>query len=121
MKPIVQPTRTTCGQTCVAMLAGVTVEEAIVAVGTHRPTDAEELIRGLAFYGLSVGVPRRGAARGLAWIDGDHLRVGHWVVAIGGCYIDPADGRVYTRAEYEAELAADGMRVECVFPVRGPR
>jgi hypothetical protein len=106
--PLVQPTRQTCGQTCVAMLAGVTVEEAIFAVGHQSPTTADDLRRGLEFYGIRSKLPAR---HGIVWLEAPSLRTGHWIVRYGGCYIDPDDGKVYLRREYERWAINDGRRL----------
>lgn len=42
-----QPTKHTCGQTCVAMLLGCSIETAINLVGHARPTQMYELLRAI--------------------------------------------------------------------------
>lgn len=47
-----------CGQHCVAMLAGVPVEEAIEAVGHDRQTRTKDLRRAMEDLGLELGGDR---------------------------------------------------------------
>ena len=54
LTPIVQ-THRTCGQACVAMIAGVTLEEAIVATGKTSRTRTADLKRGLDVFGIPHG------------------------------------------------------------------
>lgn len=48
-----QPTRTTCGQTCVSMVSGVPVESVINTIGS-RKTRGIELIRAFRHYGVKT-------------------------------------------------------------------
>ena len=52
MKLIMQPTSETCGQACIAMIAGKTVEEVIKDMKTSGPTSIGQLIEALDFYGI---------------------------------------------------------------------
>ena len=52
MKLIMQPTTETCGQACIAMIAGKTVEEVIKDMKTSGPTSIGQLIEALDFYGI---------------------------------------------------------------------
>lgn len=55
MDRLQQPTRTTCGQTCVAMLVGRPVDEVCTVMGRKGKTSTRDLINGLRHYGLSCG------------------------------------------------------------------
>lgn len=102
MKHLRQPTPSTCGQTCVAMLAGLELHTAIDVVGHARGTRRREIRRVLERLGCRVGdlhtlapdeVPNP-CARGLLEVrrpHGSDLRWrGHWV-ALDGCgfVLDP--------------------------------
>ena len=50
MKLIMQPTSATCGQACIAMIAGKSIEEVIKDMKTDAPTSIGQLIDILDFY-----------------------------------------------------------------------
>ena len=52
MELIMQPTSTTCGQACIAMIAGKSVDEVIKDMKTDGPTSIGQLIEILDFYGI---------------------------------------------------------------------
>ena len=52
MELVMQPTSTTCGQACIAMIAGKPVEEVIKDMKTDGPTSIGQLIEILDFYGI---------------------------------------------------------------------
>ncbi|MBQ8176580.1 MAG: hypothetical protein IJ035_06040, partial [Oscillospiraceae bacterium] len=52
MKLIMQPTPETCGQACIAIIAGKTVEEVIKDMKTSGQTSIGQLIEALDFYGI---------------------------------------------------------------------
>lgn len=96
MKLLRQPTPSTCGQTCVAMLAGIELHTAIDVVGHARGTRRREIRRVLERLGCRVGDLHTLApdelpdpnARGLLEVRlpfGSDLRWrGHWA-ALDGC------------------------------------
>ena len=49
---IKQPTDYLCGQTCVAMLAGVSVDEVIKVIGTEKSTNQFDIRKALNYYGI---------------------------------------------------------------------
>ena len=53
MELIMQPTASTCGQACIAMIAGKSVEEVIKDMKTDGPTSIGQLIEILDKYGIS--------------------------------------------------------------------
>lgn len=98
-----QQGETTCGHTCVAMLAGVTEDDAIRVIGHQRATRARELVAALDALGVRSSpriqrIPPRGmpptAVVNVRQFrpDGRPLRIGHWVVWHAGRYLDPAYG-----------------------------
>lgn len=52
MELIMQPTTSTCGQTCIAMIAGKSIEEVIKDMKTDGPTSIGQLIEILDIYGI---------------------------------------------------------------------
>ena len=52
MKLIMQPTALTCGQACIAMIAGKSVEEVIKDMKTDAATSIGQLMEILDFYGI---------------------------------------------------------------------
>ena len=53
MELIMQPTASTCGQACIAMIAGKSVEEVIKDMKTDGSTSIGQLIEILEIYGVS--------------------------------------------------------------------
>ncbi len=52
MELILQSTSSTCGQACIAMIAGKSIEEVINDMKTDGPTSIGQLIEILDFYGI---------------------------------------------------------------------
>lgn len=52
MELIMQPTFSTCGQACIAMIANKSIEEVIKDMKTDGPTSIGQLIEMLDFYGI---------------------------------------------------------------------
>lgn len=52
MELIMQPTSTTCGQACIAMIAGKSIEDVIKDMRTDGPTSIGQLIEILDFYSI---------------------------------------------------------------------
>ncbi len=98
MRHVTQPDKKTCGQTCVAMIAGVTVEEVIRKMRRRGATRPEHLIKALRGYGFAIKQDRsrRGAPRGeraicrLRFRDSDGAWHGHLVIKWDGRWYDPA-------------------------------
>jgi hypothetical protein len=111
------PDSQSCGQHCVAMIAGVSVEEAIEAVGHDRRTRTKDLRRALEKLGMELGSDRLLQVRhNKAFFDPKHtpkaalckavhfpmavskklrgrcLRSFHWVVIYNGMVYDPGPG-----------------------------
>ena len=49
---IKQPTEYLCGQACVAMLAGVTVEEVVSVMKNNKGTGKKDIENALNYYGI---------------------------------------------------------------------
>lgn len=91
MELILQTTSETCGQACVAMITGKSIEEVIQAMKTEGPTSIGQLIEILAI--LTV-----------------HMDAGytHWTLLYDGKYYDPELGLVegeYTHGKVTSFLA----------------
>jgi hypothetical protein len=104
--PLLQPHDSgVCGQTCVAMAAGVSIDAAVAAVGVSSSNDeggtfADDMVRGLQKLGVKCGQPteygRRGSKRlrqlperAIMGIDGYQQ---HWVLLWDGFVYDPGIG-----------------------------
>jgi hypothetical protein len=102
----------TCGQTCVAMIAKVSLETACRAVGRKSGTHGTHLIKGLKTLGVDCyptsklvrkdkPLPECGIMRIQATYDTSWR--GHWVLKWGGRIYEPTDGKVWgiqTYVEY---------------------
>lgn len=122
-----QPTPTTCGQTCVAMLATATVEAVCMAIGTGGPTRTHQLVAGLRAFGLKCGprlLPLRQVkglnTRAIAKLTPAKGGGGHWVLWLGSGYIDPMVGLLYGPEEFTQLAARLGYRVTSLLPVSPP-
>jgi hypothetical protein len=95
-----------CGEACVAMAAGVTLDEAVRAVGSsvlRQPgTDDRDLIRGLRKLGVKLGPYTNYEDRksrivqmpdfAIMSVVDDKTKWGHWVVVKDGVVYDPGIG-----------------------------
>ena len=90
----------TCGQTCVAMAAGVSREAAIAAVGMPAGTWGADLKRGLAKLGIrtgktrtlrhNAGAPQFGIVNINYRVNGRKVRrPGHWLLVWDWLIYDP--------------------------------
>jgi hypothetical protein len=107
LRPLLQPDMSgTCGQTCVAMVAGVSLDEAFHAVGSTdlrmEGTVPEDIVRGLRKLGWYVGdyqvhgYKKKKLLRlpefALLCLERTNDRWAHWVVIKGGFVYDPGIG-----------------------------
>lgn len=115
-----QPTRTSCGQTCVAMIVGVDPREVITRSKGIRPsrldrTKVSDLIKLLASYGFDVGPRQRDpVAEGLLrWhkrLPSGRFRGGwHWVAVHDGRVYDPAADGAMGVVDFVARHADDKL------------
>lgn len=105
MEPMLQPQGSSlCGQTCVAMAAGVSLESAIEAVGhaRRRGTYTSELVGGLRALGVECAsrlrlvsrlrplLPKRAIVSMVVIKQSPReARRGHWMLAWDGVIYDP--------------------------------
>lgn len=101
MELIMQPTPTTCGQACVAMIAGKTIEEVIRDMKTDGPTSIGQLIEALDRYGIShaernTRISKKNPVPHSYSILTVHTNAGytHWALLYGGKYYDPEFGLI---------------------------
>lgn len=90
-----------CGQTCVAMLAGVTVAEVVEAIGKNGPTNTVDVVKALKVFGFVcpssklIRVRKQGPLPDncilkISWFeDGKRHKLGHFVLKWEGKYYDP--------------------------------
>lgn len=101
MELVMQPTDTTCGQACIAMITGKDVETVIRDMKTSGPTSIGQLIEALDFYGIphaerNVRISKKNPAPYECSIltvhtDADYA---HWALLFGGRYYDPEFGLI---------------------------
>ncbi len=101
MEIVRQPPKSNqCGQACIAMLAGVTLERAVEVVGTSGKTRTRDIVPALATFGFFTE-PKRTTHRSREWNDlpsallilhvtNGHSR--HWIIYDGRKFYDPAAG-----------------------------
>lgn len=101
MKLIMQPTSETCGQACIAMIAGKTVEEVIKDMKTSGPTSIGQLIEALDFYGIkhaerNTRISKKNPVPHEFSILTVHTNNGytHWTLMYDGKYYDPEFGLI---------------------------
>lgn len=99
MKLVMQPTETSCGQACIAMITGKEVEEVIKDMKTDGPTSIGQLIEILDFYGIkhaqkNTRISKKNPVPYEYSILTVHTNVGytHWSLLFDGKYYDPEFG-----------------------------
>ncbi len=98
IKLIMQPNPCACGQACIAMLAGVSVDEVIKNMHTHGPTSIGQLIEALDFYNIkhadkNVRLSKKNPRISEVAILTVHMpKYTHWVVHYKGKFYDPEFG-----------------------------
>lgn len=98
IKYVQQPTFETCGQACIAMLAGVSIEETIKTMHTKGPTSIGQIIEALDFYGIEHAEKnKRISKKNPRYTDVSILTVHmpkytHWVLYYKGKFYDPEFG-----------------------------
>ena len=97
---IQQPTEYLCGQSVIAMLAGVPVEEVIGVMQNDRGTDIPEMHDALSWYGFTTATKERkkrrkflgGKLPGCCVLSVKLPGYGHWSLYYKGKYYDPELG-----------------------------
>ncbi len=116
---IKQPTDYLCGQACVAMLAGVTVEEVVSVMKTDKGTGKKDIEKALNYYGIYQ-------AKTMTKVDNFSVlpkacilkvllpKYSHWILYYDGKYYDPEFGlmeELYQKARIQSylEIYVDGI------------
>ena len=101
MNLVMQPTDTTCGQACIAMITGKEIEEVIKDMKTDGPTSIGQLIGALDFYGIghaekNTRISKKNPVPHEYSILTVHTNAGytHWVLWFDGKYYDPEFGLI---------------------------
>lgn len=101
MRLVMQPTATTCGQACIAMIAGKEVEEVIKDMKTDGPTSIGQLMEILDFYGIrhaekNTRISKKNPVPYEYSILTVHTNTGytHWTLLFNGKYYDPEFGLI---------------------------
>ena len=90
-----------CGQTCVAMAAGISIEDAILSVGHRHATRLPELLKAFREFGISrVGTkrtcwngrsaPPRFSLLSMLFHKPGEKHHGHWLLNWDGVIHDPS-------------------------------
>ena len=110
-----QPSDKTCGQTCVAFIAAVSVDDVVKVVGTDKGTHGTDLIRALKFLDIACSDKLIRISRNkqkpkycIVRIHWPNDEGGHWVVFRKGRYYDPGDGVIKTYEEIVSDY--EGVR-----------
>lgn len=105
MELVMQPTVTTCGQACIAMITGRSVEEVIQAMKTDGPASIGQLMEALDFYGIphaerNKRISKKNPEPYNRSILTVHTQEGytHWTLLWDGKYYDPEFGLI--RGDY---------------------
>lgn len=101
MEMIMQPTFSACGQACIAMIAGKSVEEVIKDMKTDAATSIGQLIEILDFYGIKHAeknkrISKKNPAPYKYSVLTVHTNTGytHWVIFYDNKYFDPEFGLI---------------------------
>ena len=125
---LTQPNNKTCGQTCVAMIAGISVEESIAMFGHDHKTRTKELIRVLRSIGFRTAdrlhvAPRKHkrdwaiethSIMQVRWPNGK----GHWVVNKKGWIFDPLGVISTTIEQFESRSGGKITSSLCVWDAK---
>ena len=101
MELIMQPNPCACGQACIAMITGKSVDEVIRDMKTDGPTSIGQLIEILDRYGVNhaprnVRISKKNPTPSECAILTVHTDAGytHWTVKHGDKYYDPEFGLI---------------------------
>ena len=107
-----QPTEFLCGQACVAMIAGMSVEDVIRVMNNDQATGKKDIERALAHYGIRQAKTMTKADNRTPLPPVCILKVllprySHWVLYAHGKYYDPEFGlmdELYGKARVQSYL-----------------
>ena len=112
IKYIQQPTEYLCGQACVAMIAGVSVDDVIRVMNNDQATGKKDIERALDHYGIRQAKTMAKADNNTPLPPVCILKVllpgySHWVLFYHGKYYDPEFGltdELYGKARIQSYL-----------------
>ena len=112
IKYLKQPTEYLCGQTCVAMLADVPVDEVIIVMQNDKGTGKKDIEKVLNYYGIKQSKTMIKADNSSVLPKTCILKVllpkyGHWILFHDGMYYDPEFGlmgELYHKARIQSYL-----------------
>lgn len=114
MEIVLQPTFSTCGQACIAMITGKKIEEIIKDMRTDGPTSIGQLIEILDFYNIrhaekNVRISKKNPVPYKYSILTVHANAGytHWTLLYDNKYYDPEVGLIdgeYTHGQITSFL-----------------
>lgn len=87
-----------CGQTCVAMIADIPLEESITAFGKRSCTTTKDVIKALRSLGISCGdslislKKQEKTPTCMVVLHFEGAKHTHWTIYHDGLYYDPASG-----------------------------
>lgn len=101
MELVMQPTFTTCGQACIAMITGKDIEQVIKDMKTSGPTTIGQLMEILDFYGVkhaerNTRISKKNPVPYEYSILTVHTNEGytHWTLLFDNKYYDPGFGLI---------------------------
>jgi hypothetical protein len=107
MKLIIQPTFSTCGQACISMITGKSIEEVIKDMKTDGATSIGQLIEILDFYGVRHAERNKRISKKIPVpykysILTVHTNAGytHWTLFYDNKYYDPEFGLIEVEYTY---------------------
>ena len=109
---IAQPTEYLCGQACVAMIAGVSVDEVIRVMNNDKSTGKKDIEHALEHYGIQQARTMTKADNRTPLPPVCILKVllpgySHWILYAHGKYYDPEFGltdELYGKAKIQSYL-----------------
>lgn len=112
IKYIKQPNEYLCGQTCVAMIAGVSVEDVVKVMQNEKGTGKKDIEKALEHYGIPQAKTMTKADHSTPLPPVCILKVllpkySHWVLYYHGKYYDPEFGlmdALYGKARIQSYL-----------------
>jgi hypothetical protein len=120
LKPIYQPEGSNlCGQTCVAMIVGRTLEAVIMVFGHRHATKTRELVSALREYGFrcedrltrkrkGLPFPKLCIVKVLWHAAGSKRLQSHWVMYWDGEFYDPAECEAWKKGKMSSFLEIKG-------------
>lgn len=115
MELVIQSSFETCGQACIAMITGKSIEEVIKDMKTSGPTSIGQLIEILDFYGIkhaerNTRISKKNPVPYKFSILTVHTNAGytHWALLYDNKYYDPEFGLIegeYTYGKITSFLA----------------